>query len=99
MASAVGSGHAPLSPAITKEKGYWTGVALMRSAISRLRRPFIGCLLVGCRWSSGDRGHEAVAQGRGNGLPVVVAPGGLVHRGRVVRRECERRGAAGRAPG
>jgi hypothetical protein len=37
IASAVGSGQAPLSPATTNENGYSTGVALMRSAITRLR--------------------------------------------------------------
>jgi hypothetical protein len=30
MASAVTSGHAPLSPTITNENRYWTSVAAMR---------------------------------------------------------------------
>jgi hypothetical protein len=41
MASAVGSGQAPLSPTTTKENGYLTGVELIRSAITSLRRPLV----------------------------------------------------------
>src|SRR4051794_35886015 len=47
MASAVGSGHAPLSPAITNEKGYWPVAAPMRSAICRLRGGAISRALPG----------------------------------------------------